>query len=171
MVEICFILQGMFPERVVPGSFTRAEDKTVNVTEIETSCANTASHHRLPYTQLLGSTNCPNDENNPLSSIPPRWGESESADFYSPSFVSRHSTITPAFEQVKTDDDPSCASSRPASLNPTGRKRAFGNPLPLNVKDGASGELLTPDPPESAFLTPPSDLGSTSASGNSSSSR
>jgi len=47
-------------------------------------------------------------------------------------------------------------------------KRAFGNPLPLTAKDGATGAGCADvsargQPEDSAFLTPPSDLASSSS--------
>lgn len=110
---------------------------------------------RMPYTQNMGLNRTTNDENIPSSSNPGWYKPGPSTTQVST--TSRHPLLPPSIESAKTED------SLAVNPNPGGRKRAFGNPLPLNVKDGASGELLPINPyHESAFLTPPSDLASSS---------
>ena len=124
-------------------------------------------HRRLPYTQNLGAHSFPNDENAPVLPILSQTckPDTDSLTSNKKSVPSKHSAPTSSgLSQSKLEKGDTL---RPAPL----RERAFGNPLPLNVTDGASGSLLPMDPyQESAFLTPPSDLASTSSDTDSSSS-
>nr|CAB3229474.1 cyclin-dependent kinase D-3 [Phallusia mammillata] len=120
----------------------------------------TSSSRRMQYARQITDPHASGDSRTHAEhSLDTAYGAETSHEGYdcpdSGPQVTRHSTITPGLEQVTTHD----------TADVTSRPRAFGNPLPLDSKDGASGSssMVPPSAEESAFLTPPSDLASSSS--------
>jgi len=136
-------------------------------TSAPTDTSQSHIHRRLPYTQNLGAQDLPNDENAPFPQVCTHSCRHETESTNVKPISSKHS-VTSSSDLAQGKGEKSDI-ARPASAS---RGRAFGNPLPLNVTDGASGSLLPIDPYQDyGFLTPPSDIASTSSDTESSISR
>ena len=129
--------------------------------------AGTSKHRRLPYTQQMSSCHGEALKNSGHSAL--HWTRDyDVCDGPGPSrSQTSHSSITPVIEQVTTEDteDIFDGESQHPLPNETDRKRSFGNPLPVDSKDGATGHIQAQRSPSrfydgTGFLTPPSDLAS-----------